>query len=198
MRQRAGAGAGAEIRGLELERHRRAGERIALEACGHLFAELAQAKLERSEIGYVIVESGLGGDALGFPVRLNRTFVEPTCKAEEPRPLSPIPAGQFPLSGALEGSDGAHSIARKTLLRHLTDSEYQANRLRREEGRRLFGAQSGKSARLIEIGSDLGQELVAGKADGYRNGESFLHVSGKSRKGFGRASSMQPRCAREI
>src|SRR5438270_3494967 len=55
MRQRAGAGADAEIRGLELERNRRAGKRIELEASGHLFAELPQPQLERSEIGNVVV-----------------------------------------------------------------------------------------------------------------------------------------------
>ena len=94
-------------------------------------------QLERAEFGDVVVERGLGRDALGLALGAHRPVVDAVGEPREPRALGAVAAHQFRLAGALQVADGAQPVAREPLLRHLADPENQRDRLRRQEGGRL-------------------------------------------------------------
>ena len=85
-------------------------------------------------------------------------------QAREPRALGAVAAHQFALAGALQIADRAQAVAREALLRHLADAEDQRHRFRRQERGGLGRAEDGEAARLVQIGGDLGEELVAARA----------------------------------
>ncbi len=67
--------------------------------------------------------------------------------------------------GALQVADRAEAVAREPLLRHLADAEDERHRLvgaRKAAASRA--AEHRKAARLVEVGGDLGEELVARRA----------------------------------
>ena len=63
---------------------------------------------------------------------------------------------------------------------------------------RFACAQHGKAARLVEIGSDLGQEFVAGESDRDGDRELLLDLGGKARQHLGRREAVQALGAGEI
>ena len=111
---------------------------------------------------------------------LDRAVVEPVREACEPCALGAVAARQFDLAGALQVADGAHAVACEPLLRHLAYAEDQRHRFGRQERRRLAAAEHREAARLVEIGGDLGEELVAGEPDRYRDAERVLDLGGKA------------------
>ena len=120
-----------------------------------------------------LVEGGLGRYALGFAVGAERAGRRAHARAgtvARPRRRSGASARVSPV--ALQIADGAQAILGEPRLRHLADAQDQRHRLAREEGDRLGAAEHGEAARLVEIGSDLGEELVAGQSN--RNGDLDL------------------------
>ena len=55
---------------------------------------------------------------------------------------------------------------REAILRRFADAPDDRHRLRGEEGKRLGTADHGKTARLVEVGGDLGEEFVVAQPDG--------------------------------
>ena len=64
-----------------------------------------------------------------------------------------------------ELADQRDPVAGKTLLHGLAHAQWKANRLVGEEGPRLGPAEDGEAARLVQVGGDVGQELVVAEAD---------------------------------
>ena len=137
-------------------------------------------QLQRPEVGDVVLERGLGRDALGLALGAHRPVVDAAGEARQARALGAVAARQFDLAGALQVADGAQPVAREPLLRHLADAENQRHRLRRQEGRGLGAAEHRKAARLVEVGGDLGEELVAGEPDRDGDAESRLDLGGET------------------
>ena len=68
---------------------------------------------------------------------------------------------QLVFVGALQIGDDAEAALRQPLLRGRSHAEDEADRLVREHRARFVLVERGKAARLVEVGGDLGQELVA-------------------------------------
>ena len=117
---------------------------------------------------------------------------------KQPRALGPVAAPQVFLSGALQIADGAQPVAGKALLGDLADAEDQRHGSRGEEGGCLAAAEHGKAAWLVEIGRDLGQELILREPDGHGNTERVFDLAGKAGKRLGRRHPMQPRRAGKV
>ena len=90
------------------------------------------------------------------------------------------------------------AVAGEPGLARFADTEDERHRLWRQERRRLGAAEHGKAARLVEIGSDLGQKFVAGEPDRDGDAQLLLDVAGKARQGLGRPHAVQPLGAGEI
>src|SRR4029453_4166057 len=101
----------AKIGGLELERYRRAGKRIGLEARRDFFRKTPQPQLQRTEIGDVAVERGFRRDAFGLTLGADRPVVETVRETETPPALGAVAAPQLTLAGALQIADGVQAVA---------------------------------------------------------------------------------------
>src|SRR5262245_57932499 len=99
----------AKIGGLELERYRRAGKRIRLEARGDFFRKTPQPQLQRTELGDVAIERGFRRDAFGLTLGADRPVVEPVRETKQPRALGAVAAPQLALAGALQIADGVQA-----------------------------------------------------------------------------------------
>src|ERR1039458_6137849 len=99
--QRARPGADFEIGTLELQRHRRTGQRVGLEARRNPFGELPQMMLERAEFADVALEGGFRRDAFGVAFRIDGARVDPARQVPEPRAFLAIAADEVVLLGAL-------------------------------------------------------------------------------------------------
>src|SRR5262249_29174924 len=170
---------------LELQALGLAGEGIGLEASGDFLGEAPKPQLERAEVGDVVVEGGFRRNALGLALGPDRPIVETAGEVSESGALGAVAPPQVDLAGALQISDGAQAVAGEALLRHLADAEDQRHRLRRQESGGLVAAEDRKAARLVEIGGDLGEKLVAGEPDRHGDAERGLDLAGETRERLG-------------
>src|SRR5262249_1796036 len=130
-----------------------------------------QPQLQRTEIGDVAIKRGFRRNALGLALGADRPVVEPVREPKQPRALGAVAASQLALAGALQIADGAQAVARQALLRDFSDAEDQRDRSWRQEGGSLAATEHRKPARFVEIGGDLGQELVGGEPDRHTDAE---------------------------
>ena len=84
------------------------------------------------------------------------------------------------------------------LLGCRADAVNESDRLVRQHGARLVLIERGKAARLVQVGGDLGQELVAGQADRNRDADVALDLAGKPRQHFGRDHAVHALGAGEV
>ena len=105
---------------------------------------------------------------------------------------------QLDLVGALQVGDGAKAALHQPLLRRGADAEDEADRLVGQHLARLVLVEHGKAARLVEVGGDLGQELVAGQADRDGDADVALDVAGKARQHLCRDHAVHALGAGEI
>src|SRR5208282_6189192 len=82
-RERMRPRANAKIGSFQLQRRGRAGQRLFLEASGNLLRLRPEDPFERAEIGYVAVERGLRGHALGLTVGADLALVDAAGKPGE-------------------------------------------------------------------------------------------------------------------
>ena len=189
--QRARAGDRLEIGGLQLQRHRAAGMARRLQPVGELARESVEFLFQCAEIADVDIEGGLGRDALGLPLRADAPFVDAAGQPGEPQPLGAEAARQSGLVGGLQIGDEAVALARQALLRRLADTPDGADASGSEEGDGLFGADHREAARLVEIGGNLGEELVRRQPDGDGDADLGLDGAGEPSQRAGRALAMQ-------
>jgi hypothetical protein len=84
------------------------------------------------------------------------------------------------------------AVAGEPCRAHLADAEDEAHRLFGEERLRFARAQDRKAARLVEIGGDLGEKLVAGKPDRDGDAELSFDLGGEARQHLRGRQAMQP------
>ena len=104
----------------------------------------------------------------------------PRDKPRQPLALGAVAAHQFALVGALEIGDQAEAILGEAARGDLADAVDQRHRLVGQECRGLGLAQHGEAARLVEVGGDLGQELVGGQPDGDGDAELLFDAAPKT------------------
>ena len=74
----------------------------------------------------------------------------------------------------------------------------ELHRLAGEEGLRFAAPDHREAAGLVQVGGDLGQELVVAEADGYGDLQFIFHLANQFRETFCRALAMQGRGAGEV
>jgi hypothetical protein len=79
-----------------------------------------------------------------------------------------------------------------------TDAENESDRLVRQHCAGFGLIERGKAARLVHVGGNLGQELVAGQPDRHRDADVALDLAGKARQYFCGDHAVNPLGAGEI
>src|SRR5436190_1086963 len=131
--------------------HRLLAEFLA-QAVDGAFGQAPELELERTKASQIVLEGGLGGDALGLAFGTHRPLVEAARKPPQPRAFRAVAAHEFGLIKALEVTDRAQPVAGEPRLGRLADAENLRHRPRRQEGGRLGATEHGKAARLVEVG----------------------------------------------
>src|SRR3954451_22341517 len=103
----------------------------------------------------------------------------------EPCAVCAIAADKIVFARPLEVADGAKAVFFEARLGDLANPEDERDRPGREETSRFAMAQNCKSARLVDIGRNFGEELVAGEAYRYRDTYFALDVCCKFGKHLG-------------
>ena len=98
----------------------------------------------------------------------------------------------------LELGDARDAVAREFRFERLADAPDHGDGFRGEEGKRFLAADDGEAARLVEIGSDLGEELVVGEADGNGDADFVLDAFCEASHADGGACVVQALGAREV
>ena len=196
--ERARPRANFEIRGFQLQRHRRAGELLGFQARRDLLGQAPQDFFERTEIRQIALERGFRGHALGFAIGAHRAVVEAAGEPRQAAAFLAVAAEQLDLADPLQIGDAMKTVAGEPRHAGLADAVDEARRFWRQEGRGLAAAEHGKAARLVEIGGDLGEEFVAGEPDRHRDAQRLLDLGGKPRQRLGRPHAVQPFGAGEI
>src|SRR5205814_6021716 len=116
-------------------------------------------------IGLVLGEGGLGRDRFGQPARIAVAAVLTARQAAEPRPDPAVARRQIALVEGAELADPGDAVGGEPALHRAADAPQPADRLVGEKTPRLGAADHRETARLVETGSQLGQELVVAEAD---------------------------------
>ncbi len=80
---------------------------------------------------------------------------------------------------AAEFANGGNTIGGQAFAERLACPPQQADRVGDQEGLGVGAANDGEAARLVQIGGDLGQELVVTEADRDRNADIGFNAPGK-------------------
>src|SRR2546430_1947355 len=99
----------------------------------------------------MVLEGGLGGDALGLAFGTHRPLVEAARKPPQPRAFRAVAAHEFGLIKALEVTDRAQPVAGEPRLGRLADAENLRPRPRRQEGGRLRASNLGMAERTPKV-----------------------------------------------
>ena len=145
-----------------------------------------------------VVERGLGRHALGLALGAHGARVDAVREPRQPQALGAEPAHQLGLVGALQVGDDAKALARERRAHRLADAPDEGHRPGRQERRRLGAAEHREAARLVEIGGELGEELVLGQPDRHRDADLVLDRAGEARRAISPASGRAAaRCRRD-
>ena len=118
--------------------------------------------------------------------------------APQPAALAAELLHQLDLVGPLQLGDAAKTVLREALLGRGPDAEDEADRLVSQHLTGLLLVQRGEAAGLVEVGGDLGQELVAGQSDRDRDADRLLDLAGEPRQHLGRDHAVDPLGAGEV
>ena len=160
---------------LSFERHGRAGKLVRLEAGRDLLGQPPQPQLERPEVGDVAGRtwSRPRRSWLSRSARTGRSS-RPCASAAEPRAFARRSgASARPRPRAADRRWCAARRARAAPAPPCRRRRSASTGLRRQECRRLGAAKHRKAARLVEVGGDLGEELVAGEPDRHRDADAL-------------------------
>ena len=186
-RQALRAGHDAEVGGLQLQRDAASGDARLLHAPRHRLGELPQDRSQLVGIGNVFIQRGLRRHAPGLAVRIDGSVVLATgAETEAPADLA-VARDKRGLVEPGELADEGDPVPGETLLHRLAHAPEQADGLVGKKILRLGPSDHRESARLVEVGSDLGQELVVAEPDRDGDAKLILDPAGEGRQGSGRA-----------
>src|SRR6185436_11067301 len=110
----------------------------------------------------------------------DRAIVDAAGEPPEPRALGPVAPHQLGFTQPRKVADRAYSIAREAAFGNLANTENLRNRAGGKKGCGLGATEHSKSARLVEIGRNLGQEFVAGETNRYGDTDLALDPRGEA------------------
>ncbi len=153
---------------------------------------------ELAEIGDVIVEGRLGRNRLHVAVAADGAGILATRQPGEARAGFAVAADEVGGIGLLQLADGRIAVLAQGLGEDLAHAVDQAHGLPGEKAQRLGAADDGEAAGLVEVGRDLGEELVVAEAHRDGNAHLLLDLAGEAGEHFGRAGAVEGRGAGEI
>src|SRR5581483_1123219 len=115
-----------------------------------------------------------------------------------PQTFLAVAPHQIGLRGALQIGDDAETVLRQLRRADRANAVNEADGLWRQEGSRFGAAEHGEAARLVEIGGDLGEELVAGQPDRDGDPALALYLAGEAGQRLGWDHAVQTLGAGEI
>ena len=192
------AGALPEIGGLQFQCDGQAREIAALEARGNLLRQPPQRSFQRGKIADIGLERGLVGNGLGAAIGHHGAIVDAARQPPQPAALAGELFHQIDFVGALEIGDDTKAALRQPFLGRRSDAENESDRSVGQHGAGLLLVERSKTARLVHVGGDLGQEFVAGKADGDRDADVAFDLLGEARQHFRRDHAVHALGAGEI
>ena len=155
-------GANAELPILQLQDDGASGEVGRLEPLGDLFRQGAQ---HRQQVGcrrIILVEGGLRRNAFCLVLHMHHSIVLAARQVIEPPAHDAVALHQRCLFHGLQLADGADPILLQRRCKGLADTPDHRNRLVAQEGQRFRLADHRETARLFQIGGDLGEEFAIG------------------------------------
>jgi hypothetical protein len=189
-----GRAAGQEVvvRAFELERDHAPREVAGLEAGGDLLAQTPDVAVEEVAVRGVGGKGGLVRHALDVAVRADGAVV--LASGQVPQPLSHAPEAGVKVAAvpAEEVADEADSSAVERLLARGSDAPDEPDGAAGKEVTRLGAPDDGEAAGLVEVGGDLGEELVVRQAYGAGEAQLFLHPLGEEGEHDGGWRPVQP------
>jgi hypothetical protein len=187
-----------EIGGLQLDRYGLRGQLGALQAPRDRLRQRPKFCQQSFLGGQILIEGRLGGDAFGRRIRIDFAIVLAARKAIEPAADRAEFCGESPFTKVLELPD-RHDPARCKPPPHgFANPVNQSDRLRPQKIARFRSSDHGKPARLVEIGGNLGEELVAGEANGDGDADLIFNAPSEAYQCFRRWSAMHSPGPRQI
>ena len=174
---------------LELQRDAAPGETRGLEPPRDALHRRHSTGWRSSKAARSRVEGGLGRDALRLALRAHRPVRPRRARARASAPRSrPTTPAEIAAGARRRWRDRCAMPARaRRACAAAADAGDDADRPLGEERRGLGAPDDREAARLVEIGGDLGQELVVRKPDRDRDAELLLDPLGEADQGDGRA-----------
>jgi hypothetical protein len=129
---------------------------------------------------------------------VNRAVIFAARQVIEPLAHHAVAAHQGGFLHCLQLPDGADAVALQRGREGLADAPDQRHGSGRQERQRLLLADHREAARLVEIGSDLGEKLAVGQTDRKGDADLGLDPGRKARQRAGRGVLVKPLGARKI
>ena len=145
-----------------------------------------------ADVGQIFGEGGLGRDAFRFAAAVDPAAVLAAREFVEAAAQPAVSGQQFLFVHCLKLTDCPDAVARQFSAHGLADAPNDTDRLGGKKCLGLGPADDRKAARFVEVGRDLGQELVV--AQPYRSGHAGLPLDAPDQPGqhYGRRRTVQP------
>ena len=154
--------------------------------------------VQKVGIGGILEKRGFGREAFHRRVARHAAPVLPARKVPEAIPHRPEARHQILARPAAQVGDVADPGLVERALPRLADAPDQAHGLVSKEIHRLGPPDHREAARLVEVGGDLGQELVVRQAHRPGDSQLCLHALDQLGQHRGRRAAMQPGGARKV
>ena len=185
------AGDQLEIGAFQFQRYGAASQSLGFGAVGDLFGQAPDVAVEDALVGGVIVEGGFLGDGLQFLVPVDAAVVLAPGQVEQAVAHLAEAGGQVSAVPSQEVGDGSDAGLVERALRGGADAPEDPDGFGGEEGLGFGLADHGKSPGFVEVGGDLGEELVVGQADGAGQAKLILHPLGQAGQHHGGGVAVQ-------
>jgi hypothetical protein len=192
------AGDQLEVLALELQRHGAAGQPLGLGAVGDLLGQPPDMAVEEVGVGGVLEEGGFLGDRLGALVAVHAAGVEAARQVPEPVAHAAEAGAKVGAVPAQEVGDGADACLFQRGLGRGADAPDDADGLGFRKASVSALADHREAAGLVEVGGDLGEELVVRQADGAGEAQFILHPFGQPGQQDGGGCAVQAGGAGEV
>ena len=122
----------------------------------------------------------------------------PRARRRQPRADPAVPCSELALAEPGELADQGDAVAGQAPLHRRTHAPQHRYRFVGKEGGGIAAAQHRKAARLVEIGGELGEELVVAQPDRHGDAELGFNAAGEPREELGGARAVELLGAAEV
>src|SRR5579864_2645300 len=116
----------------------------------------------------------------------------------QPQPRIAISSRKLLLTEILQLRDMRNAVLAESCLQRSARTADEADWLVAQKGQRFGATDDGKPARLVELGGELGQELVEAQSNGNGNSDCRFDLLRQRGHRFGRWHTVQALRSREV